>query len=156
MFKKYKELEREILSARMDLELAITRKDKIVSTQGPKDVQAQQYVTRVSNSKIFDLNEVYSDLTKVQTEINTIAEHLDKLEDLQKKFLSEIKKFKQRYNDLETEVFIRHHVNRQPLIDIALDLNYSYIHIKRTNSEIIKKLKKHDTKMIHTELSLVI
>lgn len=159
MYAKYKQLERDILSVKMDIRQSELKRDKIIELLGPPDVKAltYDYIANTGSrvSKDANLPERYNDLIYLTQYIKILERYLFNLDELKESFIVQVEKYNEAFNDLEMQIFYLHHIHRQPLNYIAKNMAYSYSHIKRINSGIVKKIKD-DTKMIPTKKNNVI
>jgi DNA-directed RNA polymerase specialized sigma subunit len=147
MYAKYKQLERDLLNAKMDLDMAEARLKKLIELSGPVDVKARNYenLPSMSSNKAPDSYQLM-EIATTQRWILILKDYIKTLENIKKEFATSVEKYNKKFRDLEVQVFELHHIKHLPLKTISHELSYSYSHIKRINQGIIKIIKD-DTKM---------
>ena len=91
--------------------------------------------------KILLTNKKIDDLCREQKEY---FEEFDRLNEIQRQKTDIILKKYQKKEDIRRKVFIMHYLKEIPLVDIAVELDYSYKYIKNINRKIASDLKRID------------
>jgi hypothetical protein len=141
MFKQYKELERMVLNAKMDLQIAILKRDKFIAKGGPQDVKAQQYDTVHSQRAELPIEDYLIELGSIELEVVRERNFLELCQRQLNKFKIEIKQTYKKCNDLECKVFYMRHVENKSVNQIATELGYSFNRIRNVNQNINAKIK---------------
>lgn len=141
MFKQYKELERKILDAKMDLRMYTLDRDKLIKMGGPQDVKAQQYDTVHSQRAEPPIEDYLIQITTIQNKIVATAEYLRKCQELLTDIRIQIKRAYKKCDDLECKVFYMRHVENKSVNQIATELGYSFNWIRNVNQNINAKIK---------------
>lgn len=151
MYEKFKQLERELLNAQMDLRLAEANKKRLIELGGPKKIKALQY-DKIGGKNVIYQNpiEYYEQLAIVVKRIRILKDFIACIERIKSSFIKDVEEFNEKFNDLEMKVFYLHHIKRKPLVNIANDLKYDYGYIRKINMNIVKFVKE-GTKKEHLD-----
>lgn len=140
-YKRFKDLEREIINAKMNLRVAEAKLKKTIKLAGPQDVKAIDYTKSVAAPQFIRTEEQLKQIIEYKRQIIIYKEYLQALEYEKDVYLDGIEKLRKSCSSLEIEVFYRHHIKRQSLNAISQDLKYDYGYIRQINMKIINKIK---------------
>lgn len=143
IYKRYKELTRELINAKLDLKYMRIRRDRLIERSGPRDVGAIQYdyvgggVGRVEN-----VVELYKEIADCVQAIAGLEVHIKNLESLKDEYERTIDYYATTFNDLDAKIFYMKHIQGMYLRDIAYKLNYEYGTIKNRHYKMMRKIKE--------------
>ena len=142
-YKRYKDLERNILDAKMNLRVAEAELKRLVKLAGPRDVQAIDYSKIISNLQLYITDkDIINKIILCKQRVDAWSEYLADLEHAKGIYIYGIEQLRETCKSLELEVFYKHHIERRSLNEISQELNYSYSYIRQINSQITSKIKK--------------
>lgn len=142
-YKQYKDLERKILDAKMNLRVAEAELKRLVKLAGPRDVKAIDYSKILFNPKSYITDKVIiNKIILCKQRVDAWSEYLADLEHAKDIYIYGIERLRETCKSLELEVFYKHHIERRSLNEISQELNYSYSYIRQINSKITSKIKK--------------
>lgn len=150
-YKTFKDLERNILTAKMNLRAAEAELTKLVKMAGPKDVKSLDYGKGLTSQQYTPVAKQLQEIALCKYKVEVYKGYVADLEAVRAEYIEEINKLRKNCTDLELEVFYRHHVKRQSLNEISQALKYNYDYIRQVNVKIIKKIThKKLTDIINT------
>jgi len=145
-YKRFKDLEREILNAKMNLRVAEAELEKLIKLAGPQDAKAIDYTKIVSAPQFTSDKEQLKQIAIHKRLVDIYTEYVEALEYEKDIYLEGIDKLRKTCSTLELEVFYRHHIKRQSLNAISQELKYGYGYIRQINMKIIDKIKNTNNK----------
>ena len=144
-YKQYKDLERKILDAKMNLRVAEAELKRLVKLAGPRDVKAIDYSKILFNSQLYITDkDIINKIILCKQRVDAWSEYLDDLEHAKDIYIYGIERLRETCKSLEMDVFYRHHIERKSLNQVAQELQYDYPYIRRINSRIIAKIKSQE------------
>lgn len=153
-YKQYKDLERKILDAKMNLRVAEAELKRLVKLAGPRDVQAIDYSKIISNLQLYITDkDIINKIILCKQRVDAWSEYLADLEHAKDIYIYGIERLRETCKSLEMDVFYRHHIERKSLNQVAQELQYDYPYIRRINSRIIAKIKSQEIEALqkHTK-----
>jgi hypothetical protein len=142
-FRKYKVMETNLMIAKSDLRTKQRVYERLIASQGPQDVKAQDYTKSGKGSGDCEpIDRVYTkiiearDAVVLQSGIVSVME--EQFEELKKAIEEQSKKFD---SDLELKVFVLYHIKGNSLQNIGRMLHYSCARIKQISQDINRKIQ---------------
>jgi len=137
----FEKLDKDILILTQEVKLFQIKLDFIIDAsapQMPKDI----IFGEAKGNNFFTAEELYNEVINLQTTINLLLKALEELKVMKDIIEKNLKDFIKTSNDLEYLIIKNHYIEKKSLKKIAQDLGYSYQYIRKTHTEIKKKLGK--------------
>lgn len=134
----YQETIDNIFLLRVELNNLIRDRNRIITSAGPKSVQAQSYDIKTGGSKVENVNDLYSLIIETEKKIQDVKKRLE-IEKEKKRKIEE--NFLIHLNDTEKKVFILK-IRELSHLDIAIKLHKSEGYVKNISYLIDRKMEE--------------
>lgn len=141
-FKQYKELKLSLAAAKSSLKV-YEKELNILIYDGPKDVKGYDASKIKASFSLMPLMERYNKISELSALIANTKIYIKEIEIQLESLADEVETMASNFNDLELTVFNLRHIKGMKLIDIADETGYSFIHIRRINSQLNKKMSQN-------------
>lgn len=141
-FKQYKELKLSLAAAKSSIKV-YEKELQILIYDGPKDIKGFDPSSERSNVTKMPLEVRYNKISDLSALIANTKIYIKELEMQLESLADEVETMASNFDDLELTVFNLRHIRGMKLIDIADETNYSFIHIRRINSQLNKKMSQN-------------
>lgn len=141
-FKQYKELKLSLAAAKASLRVR-EKELNILIYDGPKDVKGYDPSKIKASFSLMPLMERYNKISELSALIANTKIYIKEIEIQLENLADEVETMASNFNDLELTVFNLRHIRGMKLIDIADETGYSFIHIRRINSQLNKKMSQN-------------
>jgi hypothetical protein len=142
-YRTYKVMETNLLIAKSDLRTKQRVYDRLIASQGPQDVKAQDYTkTGKGSGKCEPIDRVYAQIIEARNDVilqaGIVSDREAEFERLKADIEEQSKKFD---SDLELKVFVLYHIKGNSLPNIGRMLHYSCARIKQISQDINRKIQ---------------